>query len=172
MQRSKFPYTAKSSAIVIRHAVGIDERRAKFRQDLISESKTTGKVSRGRDLQNHVADHLGIPQRTNVEPHDHEVPQSQRYRRKSHAPRKNTASRDASPARSMSMAVPSDAGTDGQSLHTVSSNPSLRPVRASTLHAHVDQADLDDEEEDADEALPQDIQEVWFPGCHAVSFDA
>ncbi|KAK2839341.1 hypothetical protein FQN49_006233, partial [Arthroderma sp. PD_2] len=37
MQRSKFPYTAKTSARVIRHAVGIDERRAKFRQDLISQ---------------------------------------------------------------------------------------------------------------------------------------
>ncbi|EPS29985.1 hypothetical protein POX_b02997 [Penicillium oxalicum] len=36
MQRSKFPYTARSSARIIRHAVGIDERRAKFRQDLIS----------------------------------------------------------------------------------------------------------------------------------------
>ena len=36
MQRSKFPYTARSSAKTIRHAVGIDERRAKFRQDLIS----------------------------------------------------------------------------------------------------------------------------------------
>jgi uncharacterized protein (DUF2235 family) len=39
MQRSKFPYTARSSARVIRHAVSIDERRAKFRQDLISEGK-------------------------------------------------------------------------------------------------------------------------------------
>lgn len=36
MQRTKFPYTARSSARIIRHAVGIDERRAKFRQDLIS----------------------------------------------------------------------------------------------------------------------------------------
>ncbi|UKZ94723.1 uncharacterized protein TrAFT101_009576 [Trichoderma asperellum] len=35
MQRSKFPYTARSSARVIRHAVSIDERRAKFRQDLM-----------------------------------------------------------------------------------------------------------------------------------------
>ncbi|ORY56352.1 uncharacterized protein BCR38DRAFT_355945 [Pseudomassariella vexata] len=35
MQRSKFPYTARSSAKVIRHCVSIDERRAKFRQDLI-----------------------------------------------------------------------------------------------------------------------------------------
>lgn len=36
MRRSKFPYTARSSAHIIRHAVSIDERRAKFRQDLIS----------------------------------------------------------------------------------------------------------------------------------------
>ncbi|QPH09576.1 hypothetical protein C2857_000435 [Epichloe festucae Fl1] len=35
MQRSKFPYTARSSARVIRHAVSIDERRAKFREDLM-----------------------------------------------------------------------------------------------------------------------------------------
>ncbi|KAI0431173.1 hypothetical protein F5Y09DRAFT_355240 [Xylaria sp. FL1042] len=35
MQRSKFPYTARSSAKVIRHCVSIDERRAKFRQDLM-----------------------------------------------------------------------------------------------------------------------------------------
>lgn len=39
MQRSKFPYTARSSAKIIRHAVSIDERRAKFRQDLIGEAK-------------------------------------------------------------------------------------------------------------------------------------
>jgi hypothetical protein len=38
MQRSKFPYTAKSSAKVIRHAVSIDERRAKFRQDLMYQN--------------------------------------------------------------------------------------------------------------------------------------
>ncbi|KAG0641415.1 hypothetical protein HOY80DRAFT_1015021 [Tuber brumale] len=32
-----FPYTARSTARVIRHAVGIDERRAKFRQDLVEK---------------------------------------------------------------------------------------------------------------------------------------
>ncbi|KFG77830.1 oxidoreductase, short chain dehydrogenase/reductase family [Metarhizium anisopliae] len=35
MQRTKFPYTARTSARFIRHAVSIDERRAKFRQDLL-----------------------------------------------------------------------------------------------------------------------------------------
>ena len=43
MQRSKFPYTARSSAKIIRHAVSIDERRAKFRSDLISENKMSNK---------------------------------------------------------------------------------------------------------------------------------
>ncbi|KJZ74553.1 hypothetical protein HIM_06149 [Hirsutella minnesotensis 3608] len=41
MQRSKFPYTARSSAKVIRHAVSIDERRAKFRQDLMYQRAPT-----------------------------------------------------------------------------------------------------------------------------------
>lgn len=49
MQRSKFPYTARSSAHVIRHAVGIDERRAKFRQDLISETRPWHRSPRHRD---------------------------------------------------------------------------------------------------------------------------
>lgn len=44
MSRSKFPYTAKTSAEVIRHAVSIDERRAKFRQDLVSEQETTSAI--------------------------------------------------------------------------------------------------------------------------------
>ena len=45
MQRSKYPYTARSSAKVIRHAVAINERRAKFRQDLI----TSGQLEKGDD---------------------------------------------------------------------------------------------------------------------------
>lgn len=65
MQRSKFPYTARSSAHVIRHAVGIDERRAKFRQDLISGKRPHDtKHKRHRPhftphrLENHLARHV------------------------------------------------------------------------------------------------------------------
>lgn len=54
MQRSKFPYTARSSAKVIRHAVSIDERRAKFRQDLIyQEPKKSRKRTAARRLMEH-----------------------------------------------------------------------------------------------------------------------
>lgn len=69
MQRSKFPYTARSSARIIRHAVGIDERRAKFRQDLISGKRPQDKrhkrhrphlgVHRLEDrLEDHMARHV------------------------------------------------------------------------------------------------------------------
>lgn len=50
MQRSKFPYTARSSAKVIRHAVSIDERRAKFRQDLIYQGNPKSKKSRHKQM--------------------------------------------------------------------------------------------------------------------------
>ncbi|CAI7678693.1 unnamed protein product [Penicillium pancosmium] len=55
MQRSKFPYTARSSARVIRHAVGIDERRAKFRQDLISGARP--KENRHKHRRHHFGPH-------------------------------------------------------------------------------------------------------------------
>lgn len=62
MQRSKFPYTARSSARVIRHAVGIDERRAKFRQDLISGKRPRDKTHKRHRphfrLENHLARHI------------------------------------------------------------------------------------------------------------------
>jgi len=50
MQRSKYPYTARSSAKVIRHAVAINERRAKFRQDLITSGQLVKQESRLQGL--------------------------------------------------------------------------------------------------------------------------
>ncbi|KAL4897186.1 hypothetical protein BDV59DRAFT_169967 [Aspergillus ambiguus] len=58
MQRNKFPYTARSSARVIRHAVGIDERRAKFRQDLISEVKPWVEKKREHHWKQAVRNHV------------------------------------------------------------------------------------------------------------------
>ncbi|KJR83628.1 uncharacterized protein SPSK_04023 [Sporothrix schenckii 1099-18] len=49
MERSKFPYTARSSAKVIRHAVSIDERRAKFRQDLVYQGSGHSAKKQHRD---------------------------------------------------------------------------------------------------------------------------
>ena len=60
MQRSKFPYTARSSARVIRHAVSIDERRAKFRQDLMyQDNPKARKHHRHHHRHHHIGDWKG-----------------------------------------------------------------------------------------------------------------
>ena len=53
---SRFPYTARSTARVIRHAVGLDERRAKFRQDLVEKvnlAELNDSISREGDRRRH-----------------------------------------------------------------------------------------------------------------------
>ena len=57
MKRNGFPYTARSTAKVIRHAVSIDERRAKFRQDLISGSQLQKEDKIKQSAQRHNTQH-------------------------------------------------------------------------------------------------------------------
>lgn len=166
MKRSRFPYTAKSSAIVIRHAVAIDERRAKFRQDLIGETHrrhTTRHATVDRGA------HSLVPDIQRVEKHrDSDTPQV-RYRRKASV----TVGRQRSQSRGRSPGLKSPSGKslhgiqeDGRDQDKHLDNESLTADTASfgssivPTRAHVD-------EEDEDEDLPQDIQEVWFPGGHA-----
>ncbi|KAJ5291874.1 hypothetical protein N7478_001125 [Penicillium angulare] len=74
MERNKFPYTAYSTARVIRHAVSIDERRAKFRQDLIAEAtrfRLPGHTHRLRHLLDHAKSSvpeivLNVPEHDNI----------------------------------------------------------------------------------------------------------
>ncbi|MCJ1419842.1 hypothetical protein MMC32_006198 [Xylographa parallela] len=174
MKRSKFPYTARSSALVIRHAVCIDERRAKFRQDLISETKRIDFTHR-HHLHNHVHHHLqqqptyptnsekptqhhdrlDLPRRK-IETPEVAMP-SERYRRPSQhrlsVPRERGMS--VSPARSLAKLTE----CDETSIRTASS----RPV-SSQMSMQLPPRELDDDE---DEDAAQDIQELWFPGCHA-----
>ncbi|KLU90879.1 hypothetical protein MAPG_09404 [Magnaporthiopsis poae ATCC 64411] len=59
---SKFPYTARTSAKVIRHAVSIDERRAKFRQDLIYQSKHESMERKKAAAEAKAKEHGGLHQ--------------------------------------------------------------------------------------------------------------
>ena len=201
MQRSKFPYTARSSARSIRHAVGIDERRAKFRQDLISGAKpTSGKKSRSRDawkqMQHrlHLGEHHkvqgekppapanevpaivvnGSPNGGNAQPQSGAPPQqhpqrdSQSVRRPSHSSQggsgfnMDTIHRYRAPAthprKNLAVPMPSTSVEDLTSIKSGQSGISLQ-VPSPAVGGSGDDDDDDDEE--------QDIQEVWFPGCHA-----
>lgn len=104
MQRSsRFPCTTRSSARIIRHAVSIDERRAKFRQDLISGGNPSlHRRQSGHYLHGHPYHHPG----------------------------------------------------DGRKPHQ---SP-----------AGVEAGKVDDEDDDDDEDVgTQDVEELWFPGCHS-----
>ena len=172
MQRSKFPYTARSSAKVIRHAVSIDERRAKFRSDLISEAKTSrpNEVHHGETHGHNSGE--GAHRMTNGSKPSHLS--ADRFRRRSAIRSTVNINRAISPRPSAveegyldprksshgfgstTPAISLNAASDGISIKTSTSIDSYQPGK----HP----GDDDDEE---DEAAEQDIEELWFPGCHA-----
>ncbi|KAK7180614.1 short chain dehydrogenase reductase family [Paraphaeosphaeria sporulosa] len=149
MQRSKFPYTARSSARVIRHAVSIDERRAKFRQDLISQVRPNSSnyyKRRRREPAStlHTLDGLDEQRRGRS-------PVKPSGRRETLAVPGGT--RDFSQV-SAGMRNAGVAHTGLNSAATSLSNLSLDVIQ------NREKYDSDDEGE-------QDIKEVWFAGCHA-----
>lgn len=148
MQRSKFPYTARSSARVIRHAVSIDERRAKFRQDLISQEKPDRSVYYKR---HHKHKHMRDKLHGGHDGTDEKAPEEDRGRHETLAPPERFRNpHEISGVRSRSPAYSQCDGTHG------SATPSILSIEArETWQTDEDEGD-------------QDIQEVWFPGCHAV----
>lgn len=162
MERSKFPYTARSSAKVIRHAVSIDERRAKFRQDLIYQSgrkhrqplrdqarekmhaahdKYRGKTSEGTDGGEKGATQRGRNRNLTVPGGDDDEPV--RYRAQSRSTR-------AARSRSRAAAANLRPTGDGASDTTSHAGPPTNYAASSQC------SDEDD----------QDVEEVWFAGGH------
>ncbi|KAK2748000.1 hypothetical protein FQN57_001591 [Myotisia sp. PD_48] len=173
MQRNKFPYTAKTTAKVIRHAVGIDERRAKFRQDLISgRVNTQSKRHHKWNYRNwdYSKDRDRIPS-VLVEEASQEKDPLQGSEKCETTDRGNTSAekhlghrnrgryRPPTPAiwkRPSMLSIPRPPHADD----SVSIGESYR----SNLSLQVPRL-LDMEDDDEDDI--QDIKEVWFPGGHA-----
>lgn len=150
MQRSKFPYTARSSARVIRHAVSIDERRAKFRQDLISQVRpnSTNYYKRRRRKPALATETLaGLD--TQQRGRSPAIPEGRREALSVPGGVRDISQVSAS-ARSTNSAY-----TGINSAATSVSNLSLYAIH-------------NRERYDADDEGEQDIKEVWFAGCHAV----
>jgi uncharacterized protein (DUF2235 family) len=177
MQRSKFPYTARSSAKVIRHAVSIDERRAKFRQDLIGEAQPQREDKTGQDMHRYNPVPLPRSEKPQLAEDESQSPVpdegseargvhgSTSYERGRNQTRRQNP---ANPQRgTIQLTVPSQPGAS-------SSSESLPgPVQtASTEPLHVNG---DNRPENSgrlrrtwsESKQPQDIQEVWFAGGHA-----
>ncbi|KAL4882932.1 hypothetical protein BJY04DRAFT_36666 [Aspergillus karnatakaensis] len=194
MQRSKFPYTARSSARVIRHAVGIDERRAKFRQDLISEIKPSKKKHYHHHhewAQQHLHRHHSRQSKERPASKADNVPQlvlndDQDVDEKDDG--EGTAPKDEEERGS----VYRSAHTSRESIHSGNryrpTSPAASPNRRKrSLAVPIATASTEDLNsirsgnsgislqvpterhivDDDDDDQEQDIQEVWFPGGHA-----
>lgn len=165
MQRSKFPYTARSSAKVIRHAVSIDERRAKFRQDLIYQEPPKRKKRPVHALmeKNPLGDmlHAGLPG------HD----KYRAGRRQSLAPSSAARMDDRGRRKSRATGATEEAeGGENPAPYRYRSRSRSRATRATEQSAQgmSDAASahpMSDPGYDSDED-EQDIDEVWFCGGH------
>lgn len=150
-----FPYSPESSAKIIRHAVSIDERRAKFRQDLIYQSERSRKDKASHGARKSLEDldkYSGHRNTAEARPTNSKTPNTDRVKRRT-------------------LAVPGDAtlyGAQSHSSHShhtrateVTHNAQLRIPITPDTHAH-DADSLSD----SDDESRQDIDEVWFSGGH------
>lgn len=161
MQRSRFPYTARSSANVIRHAVSIDERRAKFRQDLVSQEKPDKSMyykRRHKHLQQ-MKDMLhGNDEEDELDEKDHHEEEDRGRQNNLAVPERYRNPHETSGVRSSSRGYSQHDDVHGHGHgHGRSATPSMRSFEVQGTYNY------------GDEDGEQDIQEVWFPGCHAVS---
>ncbi|KAI0018619.1 hypothetical protein F4780DRAFT_781152 [Xylariomycetidae sp. FL0641] len=158
MQRSKFPYTARSSAKKIRHCVSIDERRAKFRQDLIYQG-VHHRSSKGRHPKHQKAHDVGEEVQEKYRAQRQAVSGSggddggRRGRRATLAPPEEPepAFRPRSHSRTPRASAEGGGGGGGD-------------ARSEVSQVVGEEEEGEDEEDDDDK---QDIDEIWFSGGHA-----
>lgn len=170
MERSKFPYTARSSAKVIRHAVSIDERRAKFRQDLMYQSRDKPK----RKPHDHFHDPVGQLMHDMHEKYRHRpnltpaldvsdrkggvAPAEDRGRRPS-ATNKPGLSATGNPTEPVRFRQHSRS----KSRQTHRTNNTASEV---SFNAPYDDGDEEDDDWESENEADQDIDEIWFAGGH------
>ncbi|CEO58721.1 hypothetical protein PMG11_03426 [Penicillium brasilianum] len=161
MERSKFPSTAQTTARVVRHAVSIDERRAKFRQDLISEGRPAVHGHSHSHRLRHLLsqedhDKTRVPEI--VLPENDEVGRQGRRRSGSGHGKDEFRYRapSSSPVRKGSSEIPRTNAYLAEH-HSMKSAVSRTSLRVPSLNIP------GSGEKEQDE---QDISEVWFPGQH------
>lgn len=164
MERSKFPYTSRSSAKVIRHAVSIDERRAKFRQDLMYQSQG------GRKHKQHHYEHTldGMGQMM------HNMHQKYRHRPTSETTnsKPGVVEKEHRGRQPRQLALPQPDQPEEQAPYRAPSRSKSRTTHrtagdgASIVSQFGPTKDYGDKDYEYENDAQQDIDEVWFAGGH------
>ncbi|KAK7937987.1 uncharacterized protein PG986_014855 [Apiospora aurea] len=162
MQRSKFPYTAKTNAKVIRHCVSIDERRAKFRQDLIYQGAAEKEKKHKR---HHYVPQFNVSRGKNTSTNGAcAATSNERYRARRSAvsqpsqqqPRSSVADER---GRRDTLRLP-----DTERTYRPHSRSRSRTPRGSVEAPSTSHVDFEYESDSEDDC--QDIDEIWFAGGH------
>ncbi|GAO17951.1 uncharacterized protein UV8b_01005 [Ustilaginoidea virens] len=164
MQRSKFPYTARTSARTIRHAVSIDERRAKFRQDLMYQ-KPPKHQHRAHILpRHHVGEMINRVRRSMEHPRPSEAPDPAPAPQQKHS--SNLLSPGDKVARGRRGAVSHREGYAPYRPRSKSRQPRARGALADADNMSCSDASQWEQEMNDWKDEGQDIDEVWFAGGH------
>ena len=183
MQRSKFPYTARSSAKMIRHAVGIDERRAKFRQDLLSGDPVDPNAAKHRDraerarrfsvwvkpLAKGDKSSAGVSEAIDSEKPEAGVDRFRASNRGKQEGRTGRVTKRLDGDKASSRYRPSSRHSRSQNRLSGEHDGLSDMDGASQISLELRQTRARSElsDSDSDGESGQDIEEVWFPGCHA-----
>lgn len=165
MERSRFPYTALTTARVIRHAVSIDERRAKFRQDLIEERRPAAR----RHVHSHRLKRRLLSREEKEKSNVPDIVLPGDEGKEGRHGRRRSGSGSGSETDEFRYRAPSSSPVRKESSELPRSNAFLsehHSVKSAVSRASLQVPSLNiprNEEEERDE---QDISEVWFPGQH------
>ncbi|KAL9014693.1 MAG: hypothetical protein Q9173_000665 [Seirophora scorigena] len=177
--RETFSRPARSSAKIIRHAVSIDERRAKFRSDLVSGTKAAEEINRHqRHHHHHGPDAKTNGNRTATGRDEHvrpKLPQPNRFRRRSQvrpSPQGMKQSNERRSSQNDSQLHARLTRSEMQRMRSLSPGRCQDHDDLQSLHSRGSLLSLmpptpQEDEYELDEAADQDIEELWFPGCHA-----
>lgn len=145
----KYLFFFTGTARIIRHAVGIDERRAKFRQDLV-EKVDAAEIKRRRSFRH---------------PHQEKAKNKVKANKRSSSKNGQNSSNKSPTTTNDVYHEPYTAPVHDRRRYSAS-NLSVASTQDGesmlSLNIHIE----NDNESDDDELDEQDIEEVWFPGAH------
>lgn len=158
--------------------MSIDERRAKFRQDLISQQKRQKKVPQNHQHHQQFQHHEELEKvKTLTDDENSDARRDTASRTAIDRFRRPSQSQQAHKDKQVfsSKLATFEEGRLMPSAANISRGPSLtfsKDGDASSINTDTSQIRVapprpPGEEDDADEAAEQDIEELWFPGCHA-----
>lgn len=175
MERSQFPYTARSSAKVIRHAVSIDERRAKFRQDLMYQTDSRSRRSQRERHHNHreQIDRMVQGVQEKYRRGSTAMLDALAFRRKSEANPEPETGREYSHLGNLTVPVLEDTGGGPNEpapfrRHSCAKSMATRhTMETASDYSQIGPLEYgDDDDLESEDETDQDIDEVWFAGGH------